>query len=92
VESRKHLSSVPQLEVPPAPAQGTPAAGGDPNGDDDGGSSSHSMEPSKEQEPEGGVARPITRDVAHGCHFHHVVDTLLCRAYDDTLSRSSTTV
>jgi hypothetical protein len=42
-------SSVPQLEVPPAPPQGNPAAGGDPDGDDDdGGSSSHSMEPSEE--------------------------------------------
>jgi hypothetical protein len=48
VESRRHPFSMPQLEVPPAPPQGTPAAGGDPDGDDDGGSSSHSMEPSEE--------------------------------------------
>jgi hypothetical protein len=48
---------VPQLEVPPAPPQGTPAAGGDPDGDgDDGGSSSHNTELSEEQEPEGWVA------------------------------------
>jgi hypothetical protein len=30
VESRRHPSSVPQLEVPPAPPHGTPADGGDP--------------------------------------------------------------
>jgi hypothetical protein len=34
VESRSQASSVPQLEVPPAPPQGTPAAGRDPDGDD----------------------------------------------------------
>jgi hypothetical protein len=56
VESRRHPSSMPQLEVPLAPPQGTPTAGGDPDGDDDGGSSSHNMEPSEEQELEGRVA------------------------------------
>jgi hypothetical protein len=82
VESRRHPSSMPQLEVPPAPPQGTPAAGGDPDGDDDGGSSSHSTEPSDEQEPEGWVARPITRDASRGCHFHDALDTLLRQAFD----------
>jgi hypothetical protein len=40
------------------------------------------MELSEEQEPEGWIARPITRDVARGCHFHDAVDTLLRRAFD----------
>jgi hypothetical protein len=69
-----------------APPQGIPAAGGDPNGggDDDntGGSSSHSMECSEEPEPEGWIARPITRDAARGCHFPDALDTLLRRAFD----------
>jgi hypothetical protein len=47
---------VPQLEVPPTPPQGTPASGGDPNGDDDnGGSLSHNVELSEEQELEGWI-------------------------------------
>jgi hypothetical protein len=59
--------------MPPAPPQGIPTAGGDPNGDDDdddGGSSSHITELSVEQEPEGWIARPIT------------LEALLCRAFD----------
>jgi hypothetical protein len=69
VESGRQPSPEPHLEVPLAPPHGTPAAGGDPNGDnDDGGSSSHNMKLSKEEEPEGWIARPITRDVARGCH------------------------
>jgi hypothetical protein len=72
--------------MPPAPQQGIPAAGGDPDkdrdNDDTGGSSSHDMERSKEPEPEGWIARPITRDAAHGCHFHDALDTLLRRAFD----------
>jgi hypothetical protein len=73
--------------MPPAPAQGIPAAGGDPIGDDDddddaGGSLSHGTELSEEQEPEGWIARPITRDAARGCHFHDALDTLLRRAFD----------
>jgi hypothetical protein len=63
--------------------QGIPAAGGDPNGDGDdddaGGSSSHDTELSKE--PKGWIARPITRDAAHGCHFHDALDTLLRQAF-----------
>jgi hypothetical protein len=72
--------------MPPAPPQGIPAAGGDPDrdedGDDDdvGGSSSHDTEHS--EEPEGWIARPITRDAARGCHFHDALDTLLRRAFD----------
>jgi hypothetical protein len=40
------------------------------------------MELLEKQELEGWIARPITRDAAHGCHFHDVVDTLLRRAFD----------
>jgi hypothetical protein len=36
-----------------APPQGTPSAGGAPDGDDDSGSLDHNMELSEEQEPEG---------------------------------------
>jgi hypothetical protein len=72
--------------MPPAPPQGIPAARGDldEDGDDNdaGGSSSHGMELSKEPEPEGWIARPITRDAARGCHFHDALDTLLRRAFD----------
>jgi hypothetical protein len=70
--------------MPPAPPQGIPAAGGDPDGDDDdaGGSSSHSTDLFEEQEPEGWITRPITRDAARGCHFHDALDTLLHRAFD----------
>jgi hypothetical protein len=70
--------------MPPAP-QGIPAARGDPDGDGDdddaGGSLSHNTELSEEQEPEGWIARPITRDVARGGHFHDTLDTLLRRAF-----------
>jgi hypothetical protein len=72
--------------MPLAPPQGIPAAGGDPDGDGDdddvGGSSSHGTELSEEPEPEGWIARPITHDVARGCHFHDALDTLLRRAFD----------
>jgi hypothetical protein len=72
--------------MPPAPPQGIPAAGGylDGDGDDDdaGGSLSHDTERSEEPEPEGWIVRPITRDAAHGCHFHDALDTLLRRAFD----------
>jgi hypothetical protein len=57
--------------MPPAPPQGIPVAGGDPDGDGDdddaGGSWSHSTELSEEPEPEKWIARPITCDVFHGC-------------------------
>jgi hypothetical protein len=72
--------------MPPAPTQGIPAAGGDPDGDKDGdddnagGSSSHGTELS--EEPDGWIARPITHDAARGCHFHDALDTLLHRAFD----------
>jgi hypothetical protein len=74
------------LEAPPAPPLSAPAAGvgagGDP--DDRGGdsSSSHSTDLSEEQELEGWVARPITRDAARGSHFHDALDTLLRQALD----------
>jgi hypothetical protein len=74
------------LEAPPAPQLGVPAAGVAAGGDlDDGGddsSSSHNTDLSEEQEPEGWVARPITRDAARGCHFHDALDTLLRQALD----------
>jgi hypothetical protein len=86
VESERLPSPTPQPEMPHAPPQGIPVAGGDPNGDRDdddaGGSSSHGTELSEEPEPEGWIARPITRDTARGCHFHDALDTLLRRAFD----------
>jgi hypothetical protein len=85
VESWRQPSPATRPEIPPAPPQGILTAGGDPVGDDDddtGGSSSHNTELSEEQEPEGWIARPITRDFARGCHFHDPLDTLLCRAFD----------
>jgi hypothetical protein len=86
VESERPPSPAPQPEMPPAPPHGIPAAGGDPDGDRDGddagGSSSHGTELSEEPKPEGWIARPITRDAAHGCHFHEALDTLLHRAFD----------
>jgi hypothetical protein len=60
----------------PSPQQGDPNDGG---GDD---SSSHDTNFFADQEPEGWVARPITRDAARGCHFHDALDTLLHRALD----------
>jgi hypothetical protein len=67
--------------MPPAPPQGIPAAGGDPDGDGDDddvcGSSSRGTERSEEPEPKGWIARPITRDAAHGCDFHDALDALL---------------
>jgi hypothetical protein len=56
--------------------------GGDPDGDNDSGSSSHNTAHYEEQEPKGWIARPITRDIARGCHFHDALDTLLHRAMD----------
>jgi hypothetical protein len=84
VESERSPSPAPQPEMPPAPPQGIPATGGDPDGDDDdaGGSSSHGTELLEEPKPEGWIARPITRDVARWCHFHDALDTLLCWAFD----------
>jgi hypothetical protein len=59
------------------------ADGGDPNGDDDDdGSSSHSTVLSKELEPEGWIAQPITCDATRVCHFHDALDTLLRQAMD----------
>jgi hypothetical protein len=84
IESVRSCSPVLPLEAPPAPPLDAPAsgvaAGGDP--DDGGGddSSSHDTDFSADQEPEGWVARPITRDAARGCHFHDALDTLLRRA------------
>jgi hypothetical protein len=72
--------------MPPTPPQGILDAGGDPDedrdDDDTGGSSSDGTELSEEPEPEGWIARPITRDAARGCHFHDALDTLLRRAFD----------
>jgi hypothetical protein len=72
----KSCSPVPPLEAPPAPPLGIlvarVAAGGDPDDEGDHSSSSHSTDLSEEQEPEGWVARPITR----------ALDTLLHQALD----------
>jgi hypothetical protein len=86
IESVRSCSPMLPLEAPPAPPLSAPAtgvaAGGDP--DDGGGdsSSSFSTDLSEEQELEGWVARPITRDASRGCHFHDVLDTLLRQALD----------
>jgi hypothetical protein len=86
VESVRSCSSGPPLEAPPAPPLGVPAAGvavgGYPTHGGDDSSSSHNTELSEEQEPEGWVTRPITRDAARGCHFHDALDTLLRQALD----------
>jgi hypothetical protein len=86
VESVRRCSPVPSLEVPPAPPLGVlatgVAAGGDPDDGGDNNSSSHNTDLSEEQELEGWVARPITRDTARGCHFHDTLDTLLRQALD----------
>jgi hypothetical protein len=74
------------LEAPLAPPLSTPVAGVATGGDpDDGGgdiSLSHDTDLSTDQEPEGWVARPITRDATRGCHFHDALDTLLRQALD----------
>jgi hypothetical protein len=86
IESVRSCSPMLPLEAPPAPPLSTPATGvaaaEDP--DDGGGnsSSSHNTDLSEEQELEGWVARPITRDAARGCHFHDALDTLLRRTLD----------
>ena len=86
IESVRSCSPVLPLEAPPAPPLSAPAPGvatrGDP--DDRGGddSSSFSTDLFADQEPEGWVARPITHDATHGCHFHDALDTLLRRALD----------
>jgi hypothetical protein len=86
IDSVRSCSPVLPLEAPPAPPLSALAAGVAAGGDlDDGGgdsSSSHNTELSTDQEPEGWVARPITRDAARGCHFHDALDTLLCEALD----------
>jgi hypothetical protein len=74
IESVRSCFPVLSLEAPPAPPLSAPDAGVDAGGDPDneGGdnSSSHDTDLSEEQELEGWVARPITRDAARGCHFH----------------------
>jgi hypothetical protein len=80
-------SPVPLLEASPAPPLGASAAGvaieGDPDDrDDDDSNSSHSTYLSEEQETEGWVARPMTRDASRGCHFHDALNTLLRWALD----------
>jgi hypothetical protein len=86
IESVRSCSLVPPLEAPPAPPLSALAAGVDAGGDpDDGGDDNiliHSTNLSEEQELEGWVARPITRDAARGCHFHDALDTLLRQALD----------
>jgi hypothetical protein len=72
------------LEAPPTPPLSAPtagvAAGGDPNDGGGNNNSSFNIDLSADQEPEGWVARPITRDAARGYHFHDALDTLLRQA------------
>jgi hypothetical protein len=81
IESVRSCSPVLPLEAPLAPPLSAPAAGvaigGDP--DDGGGddSLSFSTDLLADQELEGWVAQPITRNAARGCHFHDTLDTLL---------------
>jgi hypothetical protein len=86
IESVRSCSPVLPLEAPPTPPLSAPAtgvaAGGDPDDGGDDSSLSHSTDLSEEQELEGWVARPITRDAARGCHFHDTLDTLLRQALD----------
>jgi hypothetical protein len=86
IESVRSCFPVLPLEAPSAPPLSAPAAGVAAGGDpDDGGgddSSSFSTDLSADQEPEGWVARPITRDAARWCHFHDALDTLLRQALD----------
>jgi hypothetical protein len=86
IESVRSCSPMLPLEAPPAPPLSALAAGVAAGGDLDYGggdsSSSHSTDLSEEQELEGWVARPITRDAARGCHFHDALDTLLRQALD----------
>jgi hypothetical protein len=82
----RSCSPVLPLDAPRAPPLSTPAAGvaigGDPDHGGGDSSSSHSTVLSEEQELEGWVARPVTRDAARGCHFHDALDTLLRQALD----------
>jgi hypothetical protein len=82
----RSCSLVPPLEAPLAPPLGVPAAGvaagGDPDDGGDDNSSSHITDLLEEQEPEGWVPRPITRDATRGCHFHDALNTLLRQALD----------
>jgi hypothetical protein len=82
----RSCSPVLPLEAPPAPPLSAPAAGVAAGRDSDNGggndSSSFSTDLSADQEPEGWVARPITRDAARGCHFHDALDTMLRQALD----------
>jgi hypothetical protein len=86
VESVRSCSLMPPLEAPPAPPLGVPTAGvavgGDPDDGCDDSNSSHNTDLSEEQEPEGWVAQPLTRDAARGCHFHDALDTMLRQALD----------
>jgi hypothetical protein len=72
------MSLAPPLDVLAAGV----AVGGDPNDGGDDSGSSHSTDLSEEQEPEGRVAQPITRDTARGCDFHDALDSLLRQALD----------
>jgi hypothetical protein len=77
---------MPPLEAPPAPPLGDSAAGvaigGEPDDGGDDNSSSHIIDLSEEQEPEGWVSRTFARDATRGCQFHDALDTLLRQALD----------
>jgi hypothetical protein len=87
IESVRSCSPVPPLEAPLAPPLGVSATGaavgGDPDDRGDDSSSSHNTDLLEEQEPEGWVARPITRDALVGvtftmhstpCYARHLTD------------------
>jgi hypothetical protein len=86
IEYVRSCSPVLPLEAPPTPPLSAPAPRVAPGGDldDEGGDSSsgHDTDLLADQETEGWVARPITRDAARGCHFHDALDTLLHQALD----------
>jgi hypothetical protein len=75
MESRRHPSSVSQLEVPPTPPHGTPAAGGDPDEDNDGVVQATAWSLRRSRRRKDGSPEPSLRDIARGCHFHDALDT-----------------
>jgi hypothetical protein len=86
IESVRSCSPVLPLEAAPTPPLSATSTGVAARRDpDDGGgdnSSSHDTDFFADQEPEGWVARPITRDATRECHFHDALDTLLRRTLD----------
>jgi hypothetical protein len=87
VESERPPSPAPQPEMPPCTTTGHPSCWRRPWQRRRQQRHQWQFEPrhgasSEEPEPEGWIARPITRDAARGCQFHDALDTLLRRAFD----------